>query len=166
MCEILAKELNNIFNKNIISPSSLLIDQELIDENIEIIKNFSQIKQEKFANHMYILIIIKYRLYKVGFLHSKPIWDEETVDNLELCAGYGCKYAWYDLAQFYKVHPTLHSSAIDALEICLKFDINIAYNELVELHNYYKNKKNIKLCNQIKHILNKFMNKILFLSHS
>ncbi len=160
LTERIADEINYIFDTNV-SPEYFITDITDVRNQLNVLKRMPRKNQINAVDAIYVLTIVQYRLFKVGFNTLRPIWDTETIENLELCAGLGCNRAWYDLAQFYKNHPQFEELAIDAYEMCLQNNLYIAFEELVNLHNKYRKEKNYKFCNQIKFVLDKYHTSIL-----
>ena len=149
LTERIADEINYIFNTNV-SPEHFNTDIFDVSNQLNAMKKMPKKEQVNIVDAIYVLTIVQYRLFKVGFNTLRPLWDNETIENLEICAGLGCRHAWYDLAQFYKYHPQYEELAIDALEMCLQHKLYVAFEELADLHNKYRDEKNSKLCKYIE----------------
>ena len=152
----LLDSLNGIF-KETLKPHEVFVGYNRLLDKINMFKDLSEKMKYKYANSMYILTVVIYRIYKYGFNITKPVWDKETFNHLLLCAKYGSGYAWYDLAQIYKLDKIREKEALTALE----FRCYWAFKDLEEEYNRYYKEKNIVMCHYILTILNKYYTRLV-----
>lgn len=156
----LLDSLNGVF-KETLKPHEVFVGYNRLLNKIDMFKELSEKMKYKYANSMYILTVVIYRIYKYGFNLKEPVWDEETINHLLLCAEYGSGYAWYDLAHIYKINKSREKDVLIALEMALEFGCYWAFKDLEEEYKRYYKEKNIVMCHHILTILNKYYTRLL-----
>lgn len=156
----LLDSLNGVF-KETLKPHEIFVGYNQLLDKINMFKELSKKMKHKYANSMYILTVVIYRIYKYGFDLKEPVWDEETINHLLMCAEYGSGYAWYDLAHIYKINESRKNEVIIALELALEFGCYWAFKDLEEEYKKYYKEKNIQVCHHILTILNKYYTRLM-----
>lgn len=156
----LLDSLNGIFKEDLM-PYEIFIGKNKLIKKINMFNELSDKMKYRYVNSVYILIVVIYRIYKFGFDIKEPVWDEETINHLQMCAKYGSGYAWYDLAQFYKMNKRYEKDVLIALEFALQFECFWALKDLEELYEKYYKEKNMILCHHITIVLNKYYTRLL-----
>lgn len=151
---IIVDEMNKIFKREY-SWHRKLSYKNLI-EFLRKFKGMNHDEQVRNKDVIYIAIIFNYRCFRIYDLQD-TIWDKMTVEDLEWCARLGCKYAWYDLAHFYKANPMYEPNhIINCYEQCLRENFYMAVEDLKKYYDENYKLGEYGICVDIHNLLNKY----------